>query len=263
MEQDFLGLSSDFKRIRPDTLQVLKLSENVMTSIKLAIDDIRQQQQKKLTQNQKKEKAKNKRNQRSTSPSSKKAKRRCSVLLRGGKTVKKVVLEKVSSHKAPTFGMLEGGNEPQKNLEIEFISTPFNEEIGPIKMSKLDKLTAKTITNDQPTPPPMKQNLMFNDMQRFLPTSYPALQKNIMPFSQEAPPVIYRESVNVNQKPPLIWMGMSNNDKMNMGLKGMNPMNTMNMAAAMNGMGNLSNMANMNMYSNPMMMNPNFPGMMP
>lgn len=218
-----------------------------MNSIKAAIDDIKQQQQKKSGQNSKKDKAKNKRNQRSLSPSSKKGKRRYSVLLRGGKTVKKVILEKVSSHKAPGFAILEGnGNDSQKNLEIEFVSTPFNDEIAPIKITKLEKFASIAISKDQPAPQ-MKAPFMMNEMPRYLPSSYAPLQKNIMPFPQETP-VLYREKVNPKQ---MILMGLPN-DKLNMGINGMNGMNGMN---PFNNMAAMNGMNNMNFYQNSMMLN--------
>ena len=58
----------------------------------------------------------------------KKFKRKCSLLLRGGKIVKKVVLEKVSCPKAQMKATGLGGSAPESKgnneFEFEFISTP-------------------------------------------------------------------------------------------------------------------------------------------
>jgi len=66
--------------------------------------------------------------------------------------VKKVLLEKVScskNQKRPLSVNLNSETQEYEGADFEFISTPFNEEIPPIKIAKLEKYFTTTLKKEQ------------------------------------------------------------------------------------------------------------------
>jgi len=117
------------------------------------MNEIKQKQREE--KNPKSVPAKNKNNSK-PSPQKKTNKRKCTLLLRGSSIVKKVLLEKVSCAKSQRKALIVNPilESQETEVDFEFISTPFNEEIPPIKVAKLQKyhntLLFKESTQAQP-----------------------------------------------------------------------------------------------------------------
>lgn len=221
------------------------------------MNEIRQKQQDE--KNPKSTPTKSKANSKPSSQN-KQPKRKCTLLLRGSSIVKKVLLEKVScskNQKRPLSVNLNSETQDYEGADFEFISTPFNEEIPPIKIAKLEKYFTTTLKKDQ-TPvqsqPPVQASVQMpgrlmapmqartqqapvqpniqaapfmkpQPMQAWEDMYYSYLQKNMMRMPMDP------QKFPLQDKPP-VWMGQFPlvRDNMNMA---MNPALNMNMGMAM------------------------------
>ena len=108
---------------------------------------------------------------------------------------------------------MRNGNE----IDFEFISTPFNEEITPIKFAKLEKYAIASIQKEPMMPPTVKPTPTAYmpapwEMAKF----FPFHTKNMMAFPQDPKTLIYRGDKPGPKNMLLMEMQPRNMNMMNM-----------------------------------------------